>query len=367
MEATQEKSKLDELHEDWGAALIPVVCESCDWNYLSPSEQPLIRCPHCFQEGLTPFEPDLEALPYAKPPELVLPYALSQEMLEQGLITFSRGIWFAPGDLKPASLLQRTQRLFLPMWLVDAQVEARWQAEAGYDYQVVSHREQYDQNRGGWVTQEVTETRVRWEPRLGKLQRAYHNIPAPALEAHDSILREVGEFDLTKGLPYSGEEIKGWIVKLPDRSPEDVWPVAVPAFQSVAAQECRQAMSAEHIRQFQWSAEYERQNWTLLLLPVLMTYYLDEENQVQPVIIHGQTGRIDGGRRASMKRAQRVSLLILLAALVSFFASLAISLAGLAFPPAAIIGGLGIVLAIVIAISAAIPVGWVWQFNRRQA
>ena len=50
--------------------------------------------------------------------------------------------------------------------------------------------------------------------------------------------------------------------------------------------------------------------WTLLLLPLLSAYYLDDEGAPQAVYINGQNGTISGVRRSSMKRAQRASLWI---------------------------------------------------------
>jgi len=51
-----------------------------------------------------------------------------------------------------------------------------------FNYEVVSHQERFSQNQGGWNSQEVTETRVRWELRRGRLDRVYSNNPIAALE-----------------------------------------------------------------------------------------------------------------------------------------------------------------------------------------
>lgn len=367
MNSVQTGSPISKISADWGQEMYAGVCERCGWEFLLTSDEQLQRCPHCFLSKLSPYDPDLESFTVVSPPELIVPAEINQEILGLSLQTFSRGIWFAPQDLNPVNLQQRIERVFLPMWLVDVQVEATWQAEVGYDYQIVSHREQFDQNRGGWVSQEVTETRVRWEPRAGKLKRQYPNIVAPALEEHASILSQMGEFNFNKSHPYTHKAVEGWQIRLPDRSPQDAWQMAVPAVQSAAAEECRQAMSADHIRQYRWSAGYSGENWTLELLPILTTYYLDDENRPQVILIHGQTGKLSGKRQASMKRAQRVSLYILLAALVVFLIGLVVALMGLVFPPAVAIGGVAMVFASIITVTAAYPVGWVWQFNRRNS
>ena len=105
----------------------------------------------------------------------------TQEQILQGLHTFRASIPFAPADLNPRRLAGRLRRTYVPMWLVDGGVGAHWQAELGYDYDVVSYQDRFS-DTAGWESHEVTETRVRWEQRVGQLSRAYQNIPAPALE-----------------------------------------------------------------------------------------------------------------------------------------------------------------------------------------
>jgi hypothetical protein len=103
-----------------------------------------------------------------------------------------------------------------------------------------------------------------------------------------------------------------------------------------------------------------------LLLPVYTTYYQDDENKPQPILVHGQSGKISGLRRASLKRAQRSALTLLVCAAVLFLISLAVATASIFFPPVLAIGVLGIVAALLVGLGALIPVATVWWFNRSQ-
>ncbi len=267
-------SNLDEEHlaSTWKMDLRVAVCERCDWSYLVPKASLAQRCPHCFQAQLSPVSAQLKHLPYVRPPEMILPFSLSPSVLEQAILGFAKGIPFAPADLSSPNLKKRLSQVYLPVWLVDAEVKAFWKAEAGFDYQVVSHQEQFSENRGGWNTQEITRNRIRWEPRLGKLDRVYNNVPAPALEDRDNLTSAIGAYGHANLQPYQPEAIEKAFVRLPNRAPEDAWNDARPAFQSAGAEECRQAAAADHIRQFFWQPEYAHQNWTLLLLPLLTTF-----------------------------------------------------------------------------------------------
>jgi len=65
------------------------------------------------------------------------------------------------------------------------------------------------------------------------------------------------------------------------------------------------------------------------LIPVFTAWYLDDEQQPQPVLIHGQTGQLSGPRRASMRRAQNTAFIMAGVAGALFTISLILGLAAL--------------------------------------
>lgn len=362
---TKERTDMGETVEGWGKSLQAAVCEKCDWQYLLPAGEALPRCPHCFGAQLTPLSEHLEGLPYLRPPELIVPFALSAEMLAQRVAAFAEGIPFSPSDLNYQALRTRLHPLYLPVWLVDVEVTAAWQGEAGYDYEVVSHQDRYADGSDGWVSQQVKERRVRWEPRMGRLQRLYPNIMSPAVEGEAVLKRHLGRYDMKAAQPYTPDLLKQEWVRLPDRSPEAAWADAEPAVRTAALEECRSAASADHFREFRWTPEYASRTWTLFLLPVYTTYYLDDAQQPQPVLIHGQTGVISGVRKASMQRARKAALIIGVVAVVLFLLSLVLLGVGVVVPPLVVLGGIGMTVAVFVGVGATIPILWAWYFNTR--
>lgn len=360
-----EQREIPAWQGGWGRGLRPALCPHCDWLYLVPAEAELPRCPHCFHEQLKPLGEGEEAF-HTAPPELALPFTLSKERLAQQVTRFAEGIPFPPEDLNADALRSRLLPIALPMWLVDAEVEGPWWAEVGFDYDVVSHQNHYDQNRGGWFEREVQETRVRWEPRVGRLHRAYHNVSAAALEDERALQQRLGSYDHRSAQAYRPEMMGRALIRLPDRSTGDAWPDAEPTVRTLAAKECQKAASADHFRQFRWKPVYTNRNWTLLLRPVYATYYLDDEGQPQPVLLHGQTGQINGARRGSMRRAQKTALIIAIVAAVIFVLSLILGAVGLMVPPLLVVAAIGIVVALLVGLGALVPIVRVWQFNRRQ-
>jgi len=370
MDTTPNVLSAQELETAWGFPLQHVVCDQCGWGYLAPGDLSKGRCPHCFKADLSLMENpqgSLEQdLAYGYPPELVLPFTLTQERLAANIQSFSQGIPFPPADLKAENLAGRLQRIFIPVWLVDASVRAAWQGEAGFNYEVVSHQEHYHQTQGGWKSQVVTETRVRWEPRRGHLDRVFHNNPAPALEGEAGLKKLLGQYQRESAQAYTPETARQAFVRVPDRNPEDAWRELLPGLQMAAAEDCQRAATADHVRDFRWQPDFYHRNWTLLLLPLYTTHYLDDENQSQLVYLDGQSGVTSGERRASMKRARRSTAIILAATGVIFLISVLLALAGIVVEPLLAVSGVGMAITLLVGLGAIIPPAIAWQFNRSQ-
>ncbi|MCL4265158.1 MAG: hypothetical protein KJ069_18220 [Anaerolineae bacterium] len=346
---------------DWQTDVALAGCEQCDWLYMLPPSRLPERCPHCGAAALAALDETTNKPVYTHPPELVLPFQVDPRQAQQKLLAFAKGTWFAPADLQGEKLNGRLQPLYLPLWLVDADVQAEWQAEMGFDYQVVSHQEEFQNNQ--WRTRQVKETRIRWEPRVGTLHRHYDNRVAPALEEQAAIEKKVGRFDRQEARPYQPDALTHAFARLPNRPPDDAWPDAQLALMQAAGEECQQAAAANHIRQYHWQPHFANTHWTQLLYPIYTTYYTDDDGKTHTLTIHGQTGRLAGRRLASMKKARRWSLLIGAVAAALFIVSFILLLAGLVYEVALAMAGLLFVVAVVTAVAAFIPILIAWYLN----
>ncbi len=348
----------------WGTTGTVLACPDCQSTYFVTGQAKPAYCPVCLKSNLSSI-PSVNELVDKNSPELITVHKVDNNRINAAITTFSSGIPYPPEDLTPANLAARIIPVFLPAWLIDTHVEARWQAEMGFDYEVVSHRERFDQNAQRWLTQEIKEIRIGWEPRTGRLVRNYSNVGAPAIENDLSILSELGGFHQNDVQNYRSDLVQnGAYIKLPTRIQSDAWNDATIEIHRLANEECRIAGGADHIRNFKWVPSYSEQNWTLNLKPIYSSYYLDDDRNRRRVWIHGTTGKITGIRKSSMKRAQGRALMILIVAAVLFFVGLVIAGIGLVFPPALILGGLVLLAASITGLAAIYPVFQSWQFNR---
>jgi hypothetical protein len=364
-----EEQRVTDVAAVWGVPFTAVHCARCGEAHLVPehalsnAEGGAVppRCPFCFQG---PVEPQPAYL-REEPPEQVLPYGISERKLAGILERWTEGIRFRPDELRAETLMRRARRYFVPLWLVDGQVEGAWRADVGFDYQAVSYQDRYSDGRG-WSSQEVREGRVRWEPRVGRISRRYDNLPAPALDDHRTLMERLGSFDLNQRVGYSPDAVADGTIRIPTLEPEAAWPGAEAAFVQAAGAECQQAAAADHIRDFTPEVEYRNLNWTQLLLPAYVTWYREGE-QVWPVLINGQSGQVSGARRASSRKANTTSLVLGGVAVALFVLGGLLALAGALLPPAAVVGGLILVFGVLLGLAAPIPAISAWVFNRRSS
>lgn len=303
-------SSMNIFQEGWEEDLHPYACGQCQGVFLIPSGSSTTQCPYCCQDDLMSLGADMfqQQELYTQAPEGFHSPTVSQDRIIQSLKDFQRGIPFHPQDLDINQVQHRLKLLYLPFWWVDVQAKSNWNAEMGFDYQVVSHQE-YN-NNGVWQTKEHLRTQTSWEERLGQLDRTYHNMPAPALEEWEEIEGAIGSFSLQQAETFQPRTLNGSAYQLPTLVPKDAWPFAEVKLHQIAAKECQQASEAQHVRRFHWSPAYLNPNWTQVLVPVYTSFYRDDEGQANPLLIHGMTGKLYGQQRSSVKKAKKIAIQI---------------------------------------------------------
>jgi hypothetical protein len=353
-------SVVDTLAEIWGVPRQPAGCSLCKQVHLVEASRLGGICPHCARGRLEP-QP---AVLRPEQPERLIPFSKSREELYTILKNYTSGVWIHPDDFNPDDLLKRLMPVFWPEWLVDSDVVGYWSAEMGYDYQVKSSEELY--RAGDWQTKEVIETRVRWEARAGQIARSYDNIRVPGMEEHQRLAQLIGGFRMDRVIEYQPAKIGQASLRVPDLPPEIAWPIAQTNLDRAAGIDCTQAAGAQHVRNFNLRAGYESIHWTQLLLPVYVTYYIDDQGQAHPVYINGQTGVAGGIRLASQRKGWIWAGVSLAIAIVLFMLGLVSFLAVPLFAPLGVLGGLLILLGLATGIFAIVLAVWPWRWNKGQ-
>lgn len=348
------------IQEMWGLPLETVVCHACSRAFLKPAGSAADNCPQCSQGRLQPFSGPVRP----EPPEKIIPFAISPANLAARFTRFCEGVWLSAPDFSPQHLAQRALPIYFPLWLVDAAAQGSWQAEAGFDYQVQSTKEIF--SNGEWHTQPIQETRIRWEPRLGKISRSYQNVAVNALTDQQQLSTALGHYDFERAIDFDPAHASSAWLRCPDVLPEQAWPQAEMRLQQVLQTDCQTACSAQHVRNFSVTADYSNQNWTQLLAPAYITYYTSDDNQKILVALNAQSGQLYGPRLASQKRGWKsagilggIGLGIVLLAILFF-------LVAAVFPPISIIASILLITGLLLVAGAVVPAAYPWLWNRGQ-
>lgn len=350
----------ESVETHWKRPLKPAGCSSCGQVYLIEERHRQQVCP-CCAAGKLDTQPAFVRL---EPPELVIPFAKQKTDLAPLLTQFQQGLWLRCDDFHTDMLLHRVVPVYWPMWLVDSEVAGSWEAEVGFDYEVQSSQESYD--GGSWHSQDVIETRIRWEPRVGHIVRQYDNIAVPGVSDHEDVIAMIGSYDETRAISYDPSYLNGVLLRVPDIQPDHAWSLAQTNVARVAADECRHAADAEHIQSFALRAVYEQVYWTQRLHPMYATYYTDDTGTTHPIYINGTTGAIGGVRLASQRKGWLWAGRIAVVALVLFLIGVVFFLLKSLVPAIESIGAFLIMLSSWVLVAASVPALWPWFWNRTQ-
>ena len=176
----------------WDRDRTPVQCQSCKAISLFESTRVAQRCEFCGSPAVVPYE-DTRNVIY---PESLLPFTVSEAQVRESIRRWYASRWFAPNRLKRAALTDRVGGVYLPYWTFDAQVHARWTAEAGHYYY-----ETRMVTRNG-RSETVREQRVRWVPAAGEISTAFDDELVAATQGiHPQLLRRIEPFPTSDPAP----------------------------------------------------------------------------------------------------------------------------------------------------------------------
>ena len=154
---------IPESSRGWELDRTPVQCQSCKAISLFEATRVAQRCEFCGSPAVVPYT-DTRNVIY---PESLLPFSVSEAQVRESIRRWYASRWFAPNRLKRAALTDRVKGVYLPYWTFDAQVDARWTAEAG---RLLLRDARGDPQR---PAETVQERRVRWVPAAGETRMAF--------------------------------------------------------------------------------------------------------------------------------------------------------------------------------------------------
>ncbi|MEP6956465.1 MAG: zinc ribbon domain-containing protein [Chthoniobacterales bacterium] len=293
----------------WATATRSVKCQSCQAISVFKPERVAQNCDFCGSPALVPYD----AVKAPIRPESLLPFKLSQNDVRDRVRQWYRSRWFAPNRLKSRAFTDTVHGLYLPYWTFDAQVAARWTAEAGFYYYTT---ESYRDSKGNSQTRQVQHTR--WEYASGALEHffddelvcASHGVPR-------DLVAKIEPFPTGELVAYEAGYVSGWVVEQYQIDLAAAATASRSAMDTKLRALCAAQVPGDTQRNLQVDAHFSAQTFKHVLLPIwLLTYQYGAKTF--RVIVNGVTGTIAGKYPKSWIKIALLVITLLIIALIVF-------------------------------------------------
>lgn len=296
---------LPEESRGWKAAKVSVRCKSCDAISVFDPEKVAQRCDFCGSAQIIPYE---QVKPPIRP-ESLLAFKIDHTGVRESLRRWYGSRWFAPNRLKSAALTDTVHGVYLPYWTFDAQVDASWTAESGYHYYTT---ETYRDSNGQTQTRQVQHTR--WEPSSGRLNHFFDDDLIPATKGvNPELLPQIEPFPTKELIAYAPDYVAGWVVEQYQLDLIAAAQRSRDRMESETRSMCSSQVPGDTHRNLQVHADFSRQTFKHVLLPVWLVSY-NYGTKTYQVLVNGSTGRIAGKHPLSVAKILLLILTILIAA-----------------------------------------------------
>jgi hypothetical protein len=274
-----------------------VRCQHCQAISVFSGAQQGKACDFCGSTALVPFEETGDIIR----PETLLPFAVDEPGARERVRKWYGSRWWAPNNLNQKALTDTLHGVYLPYWTFDAQVDARYTAQAGTYYQ--------DSNK---------KRAVRWRPVSGRIGHFFDDtLVCASRGVQPHLMRAVEPFPTTTDQlkPYDPGYLSGWTV---ERYQLDLVGAAEQGRQRMLGairSMCAQDIRADTHRNLQVDAQFSQQTFKHVLLPIWLVGYQYGARDFQ-VVINGATGQVAGEYPKSwVKIALAVVAAVIVAAL----------------------------------------------------
>jgi LSD1 subclass zinc finger protein len=198
-----QSSKVDSVKETY------VKCESCGASSTLLPNVSSSLCPYC-STPLVVANAQSESIIQ---PKLLIPFKLTIHEAQAEFKKWVAKLWFAPDDLKKASLsLDQFKGIYIPYWTFDTVTQSSYIGQRGENYYVT---ESYTVTENGQTVSKTREVqKTRWFPASGIVNRNFDDILVPATKSlPQDKLSQLEPWDLVNLVPYDINFLSGFVTE----------------------------------------------------------------------------------------------------------------------------------------------------------
>jgi ribosomal protein S27E len=251
-----------------------VRCQDCKAISFFSSEQQGKRCDFCGSSALVPFDEGVEVIT----PQSLLPFQQNEAQARTQLRQWYGSRFWAPNALKKRALTDTLHGIYLPYWTFDAQARADYTAEAGTYYRDNENKQQ-----------------IRWRNVSGQVEHVFDDtLVCGSRGVHPHLVRAIEPFPTTTELkPYDPGYLSGWTV---ERYALDLSGASLQGREQMEDRLralCASDIAADTHRNLQVQAQFARETFKHVLLPVWLVSYQYGSKTFQAVV-NGHSGQVAG-------------------------------------------------------------------------
>lgn len=288
----------------WGAARKAVKCPRCAAVTTLEPGAAAGACAFCGTPAVV--EAPLDATMVR--PEGLLAFAVDRNGAVGQFRSWLSGLWFRPNDLKHRAELGKISGVYVPFWTFDAATHSLWHAEAGFHYQVPVQAVENGQR----VTR--YETRTRWEPAQGVLERFFDDLPVGASRGLPAgLLQSLEPFPTDRLIPYEPSYLSGFLAEEYAVGLEEAFGKAKGRMADEIRAACAAAVPGDTHRNLDVRTVMSGLAYKNALLPIWIAAYQYGGKPFR-YLVNGVTGKATGEAPFSW-----VKIALLVAALIALF------------------------------------------------
>lgn len=253
-------------------------------------------------------------------PKAILPFHLKKEEAKTRFKKWVSKLWFAPNDLKKASLnFDHFKGIYIPYWTYDTDTYTKYTGQRGIHYYVTQTYTTTENGKTVTKTRQVQKTR--WYPAFGDVSHFFDDVLVTATKSlPKKYIYKLEPWDLQNLVPFEKSYLSGFITEKYQIDLEYGFDIAKDIMDPQIKSMIRRDIGGDVQRIISMNTKYDDITFKHLLLPVYVSAYRYKDKLYQ-FLVNGRTGEVQGQRPYSwIKITLAVLLGLAIIALIIFFA-----------------------------------------------
>lgn len=271
-----------------------VQCDSCGASCTLEENVTASNCPYCGTPLVVGHAHDESVIQ----PRSLLPFKLDKNEALAAFKEWVRKRWFAPGDLKKASLnFDHFKGVYIPYWTYDTDTYSSYVGQRGDYYYVTEHYTTTEDGKSVTKTRQVR--KIRWSFASGHVREAFDDILTVASKTLPSNRIEALEpWDLANLVPFDKSYLSGFIAEKYQVDLEEGFERAKEVAERRIRQRVKRDIGGDEQRITRVNTQYNNISFKHLLLPVFVCAYRFKDKSYQ-FLVNGRTGEVQGDHPVS--------------------------------------------------------------------